>query len=251
MKTAIMSDVGRVRSVNEDSSLVDSDVNGFTLAIVADGMGGHQAGDIASQTAVESVRKAMQALQPGMSDEQCKAVLLAAIAEANQIVYDLSSSQELYSGMGTTLVVALAAEEWVIIGHIGDSRAYKYHDGQLDQLTDDHSLVNELVKSGQILPEEAFNHPRRNVVTRALGTEQIAEADILEDHWQQDEVVLMCSDGLSSLISHQEILQILNSPQDLQAKAKSLIDRALAAGGDDNITVILLANDQTERDEEG
>jgi serine/threonine protein phosphatase PrpC len=240
-------DIGRIRLVNEDRSVVQNDLNGFVLAIVADGMGGHQAGDIASQMAIEVIQEQLQTLDKDMSIDLCKAALQSAIEKANQTVYEFAAGREQFHGMGTTVVAILANEDFLAIGHIGDSRAYLVHKERIGQLTEDHSLVTELLRSGQISAEEALHHPRRNVLTRALGTDAKVEVDVGHFLWQQGDIVLMCSDGLSGQLDSQALLFILNNDHDLHWKADQLVAEALRAGGDDNITVILLANEPVRR----
>lgn len=242
VKTANQTDVGRVRMVNEDRSVVQEDLNGFVLAIVADGMGGHQAGDVASQMAVDIIQNKLQAIPPGAPVEERKKRVQEAIELANENIFNFASQRENYYGMGTTVVTVLADEHSVVIGHIGDSRAYKFNNGQIEQLTEDHSLVNELVKNGQITREEATHHPRRNVLTRALGTESTIEVDIQDLPWKNGELLLICSDGLSSLVSNEQLLALVNGTGALDDKAKQLVNEALEAGGDDNITVVLVSN---------
>ncbi|WP_248926445.1 Stp1/IreP family PP2C-type Ser/Thr phosphatase [Paenibacillus hamazuiensis] len=243
MKMAVKTDIGRVRMVNEDRAVVLEDVGGFTLAIVADGMGGHQAGDIASQMAIEQIQLHLQSIHTGMSREECKDAVKYAIETANENIYEFASQRENYHGMGTTVVVAAAALDHIVIGHIGDSRAYRINPGLIEQLTEDHSLVNELVKSGQISREEASHHPRRNVLTRALGTEPTIEVDVQEIEWVEGEFLLICSDGLSSLVSKDDLIDTVLSEGTLDEKADRLVQRALDAGGDDNVTVILVKNE--------
>ncbi|HEX7058181.1 MAG TPA: Stp1/IreP family PP2C-type Ser/Thr phosphatase [Bacilli bacterium] len=251
MKTASKSDTGLVRLVNEDRAVVQHDLHGFTLAIVADGMGGHQAGDIASQLAIETVQSELQHIDSGLGLSACAAELAAAVRTANRKVFDLASSEDLYQGMGTTIVAALATSEIIIVAHIGDSRAYLFSADQVTQLTEDHSLVNELVKSGQISPEEANSHPRKNVLTRALGTEENVEVEISQHKWKKGDIVLMCSDGLSNLVDEETIKSAVYAEADLEQKASRLVASALEAGGDDNITVVLLENDESGRNGEG
>jgi serine/threonine protein phosphatase PrpC len=241
-------DIGRVRLVNEDRSAIQLELNGLSLAIVADGMGGHQAGDVASAMAIEKIQASLQTIRSDMSIDECKKKLRQAIEKANEIIYDFASHRENYHGMGTTVVVTIASQELLLIGHIGDSRAYKINDESIVQLTEDHSLVNELVKSGQITAEEASQHPRRNVVLRALGTEPGIEVDIYEYPWQPGEIVLLCTDGLSGLLEDTTIWNIVKAETNLEAAAQMLIHNALDAGGDDNVTVILLKHDhETEQ----
>ncbi|MCG7213803.1 Stp1/IreP family PP2C-type Ser/Thr phosphatase [Paenibacillus mucilaginosus] len=243
LRLCYLSDIGRVRTVNEDRAVVKEDLNGWSLAIVADGMGGHQAGDIASQMAVELIQVGIQFLDAGVSSEERQRQLKSAIEVANEKVFEFASQREHYHGMGTTVVAALASPDRAVIAHIGDSRAYRIGGGRIEQLTEDHSLVNELVKSGQISREEASHHPRRNVLTRALGTEPTIEVDVQEVSWQKGDLLLLCSDGLCGLVDDERILEAASGPEELEEKARRLIKEALDAGGDDNVTVVLVAND--------
>lgn len=246
MRTAQKTDIGRTRVVNEDRAVIVNGAGGITIAIVADGMGGHRAGDTASQITIETLQSELQQLDGGMSGTECEEIIKLAIAKANDKVYQAAMSDEQLHGMGTTVVLSIATEEELRIAHIGDSRAYKVSEGGIVQLTDDHSLVNELVKSGQISAEDALHHPRRNVLTRALGTEKWVLPDIQRFDWQQHDMLLLCSDGLSSHVEPDQINRILCGDADLDKKADDLIQLALEAGGEDNITVILLANDQED-----
>jgi serine/threonine protein phosphatase PrpC len=241
--TANRSDIGRVRQVNEDYSWVSQFNNGVTLAIVADGMGGHKAGDVASQKAVDAFRSTVEhgAAKPDLSLQEGKMLIRQAISSANEAVYDLASRNEQYSNMGTTIVAALVKSDNAIIGYVGDSRAYKIAEGDITQLTVDHTLVNELVKSGQLSAEEAAHHPRRNVLTRAVGTDSHVDIDIQTVDLLQGDVLLLCSDGLTNMVTDQQMLEtVMNEHLELDAKAEHLISLALHAGGDDNITIVLL-----------
>lgn len=243
MLTANRSDIGRVRQVNEDQSWVSQLNNGVTLAIVADGMGGHQAGDVASQKAVDAFRSMLEqsAAKADLSLQEGKMLIRQAISQANEAVFELASRNERYHNMGTTIVAALVKQDNAIIGHVGDSRAYKITDGVITQITNDHTLVNELVKSGQLSAEEAAHHPRRNVLTRAVGTDSQVDIEVQTVEWSSHDVLLLCSDGLSNMVSDQQMLQTVSMEQlELEAKADHLIQLALHAGGDDNITVVLL-----------
>lgn len=243
MKAVYKSDIGYVRSVNEDRAVVQNDVGGLALAIVADGMGGHQAGEIASQMAIETIQEKLQTIHSGIGPEECERLLGEAIVGANVAIYEYASQITHLHGMGTTVVAALASEEWLLIAHIGDSRAYLIKGGDIAQLTEDHSLVNELLRSGQITKEEADRHPRRNVLTRALGTDMDTGVDIHRYPWSVGDVLLLCSDGLSALVDTGTIREVIDGGRELQDRADELVARALAAGGDDNVTVVLLEND--------
>lgn len=251
MKMVSRTDIGKVRMVNEDRATISHNVNGLSVAIVADGMGGHQAGDIASQMAIEMIESQLQSIHWGMPVEECKQALRQAIERANEKIYEFASQGENYHGMGTTVVVVIASQELLIIANIGDSRAYKIDNDSIAQLTEDHSLVYELVKIGQITLEEANQHPRRNWVTRALGTEPEVEVDLFDYSWRPGDIILVCTDGLSSLVDSAAIRQIIKSAESLETAASSLIQKALDAGGDDNVTVVLLAHDQDSDEEKG
>ncbi|SFS61434.1 Stp1/IreP family PP2C-type Ser/Thr phosphatase [Paenibacillus sp. BC26] len=241
MKIAYRSDVGRIRSINEDTAWSDSYEFGLTVAIVADGMGGHKAGEVASQLAVDTFREALQGVSAALSLEERKLLMSQAILQANEVVFDMASNNEQFHNMGTTVVAALIQDDNGVIGHIGDSRVYKWREGVLTQLTEDHTLVQELVKSGQITLEEAAVHPRRNVITRALGTDEEVEVDIICTSWRAGDLLMLCSDGLTTMASTSAIIETLGQDDlNLDQKADRLVQLALEAGGDDNITVVLL-----------
>ncbi|MGC9973912.1 MAG: Stp1/IreP family PP2C-type Ser/Thr phosphatase [Gaiellaceae bacterium] len=222
-------DTGRRRRRNEDAFVCEP-----PLFAIADGMGGAQAGEVASRLAAESLRESEQ----GELSSLEQAVEL--IQEANRRVYAYSSENASARGMGTTMTVALVDGDRVTIGHVGDSRAYLFRDDQLTQLTQDHSLVAELVRSGRLTPEEAETHPRRSVITRALGTDSEVEVDVFSLRAQERDLFLLCSDGLTSMVTDTAIERILAGARaDLDDAAKKLIAAANHAGGEDNITVVL------------
>ena len=221
-------DVGRQRSANEDSLVVDP-----PLFAVADGMGGAKAGEVASAVAVEAVEGATE------SGEPAEAQLANIVRQANRRIYDLAVADESRRGMGTTLTLAKVHGDEVSLAHVGDSRAYRLRDGQLEQLTRDHSLVAELERSGQITPEAAEHHPQRSIITRALGPEPDVEVDTYTLAGREGDVFLICSDGLTSMISDDEVGSILRSAGSLDGAADELVRAANQSGGKDNITVIL------------
>jgi PPM family protein phosphatase len=226
-------DPGRRRRRNEDAYVCQP-----PLFAIADGMGGAQAGEVASGLAAAVLEEA-KGDAGGQHGEDRVAAL---IQEANRRVYARSNEDAATSGMGTTMTVALvdAAEGTIAFGHVGDSRAYRVREGALEQLTDDHSLVGELVRSGRISPEEAESHPQRAVITRALGTEPDVDVDTFTVEAEPDDVYLLCSDGLTDMVSADEILALLERGDgDLEGAARGLVDAANAGGGDDNITVVL------------
>jgi serine/threonine protein phosphatase PrpC len=199
------------------------------LFAVADGMGGARAGEIASRLAAAAVR-----------EEEAERVDVAElIREANRRIFERSRDDASASGMGTTMTVALVEAGQVTIGHVGDSRAYRLRDNALEQLTEDHSLVAELVRSGKLSPEEAETHPQRSVITRALGTEPDVDADTFTVEAQPGDVFLLCSDGLTTMVEDDHIVDVVNRHRgDLERAAKELIVDANRSGGDDNVTVV-------------
>jgi PPM family protein phosphatase len=221
-------DVGRQRSANEDSLVVRP-----PLFAVADGMGGAKAGEVASAVAVDAVEAAKE------SSEPAEAQLANIVREANRRIYDLAVADESRRGMGTTLTLAKLHGDEVSLAHVGDSRAYRLRAGELTQLTRDHSLVAELERSGQITPEAAENHPQRSIITRALGPEPDVEVDTYTLTGREGDLFLICSDGLTSMVSDDEVASILRSAGSLDEAADELVRAANQSGGKDNITVIL------------
>jgi len=221
-------DTGRKRRRNEDAYVVEP-----LLFAIADGMGGAQAGELASSLAAGAVREDEAAAGSG---ERRVAEL---IQEANRRVYERSSQDAAASGMGTTMTVAFVGDANVAFGHVGDSRAYLIRDGKLEQLTEDHSLVAELVRSGKLSPEEAETHPQRSVITRALGTDPDVDVDTFSIETAPGDLFMLCSDGLTSMVEDDVILQTIEKNRDnLQTAAKALIRAANKGGGEDNITVV-------------
>lgn len=241
IRTVHASDVGRVRSVNEDSVWIGATRHGYTLGIIADGMGGHQAGETASRLALETIRNELDGLQPDVTDEGLGDALSAAILKANSTVFKMASEDEKYHNMGTTVVAVLLNGSSGCIGHIGDSRAYLIKDSEAVQLTEDHTLVNELFKNGQISVEELDNHPRRNVLIRALGTDAEVVADMSSVTLLPGEILLLCSDGLSNFVTDEHLGKVAGIQEiSLEERADRLLQLALLAGGGDNISVALL-----------
>jgi serine/threonine protein phosphatase PrpC len=223
------SDTGRQRRANEDSLLARA-----PLFVVADGMGGAQAGEVASQIAVE-------VFEPGLPETAHPELELAELARAaNARIHELSHANAEQAGMGTTLTAVYVGEQEVAIAHVGDSRAYCLRDGQLLRLTDDHSLVDELMRQGRLTPEEAVEHPQRSVITRALGPEGIVDVDTRSFRARAGDVYLLCSDGLTTMLSEQQIAAALLAHPRLRDAGEALIAAANQAGGRDNITVVLI-----------
>jgi PPM family protein phosphatase len=229
LRSAGLTDPGRRRRHNEDAFVCEP-----PLFAIADGMGGAQAGELASRLAAATVGRAETTERSGRER------VVALIEAANRSVYERASGDQSVSGMGTTMTVALVEEDQVWVGHVGDSRAYLLRDGVLEQITEDHSLVAELVRSGRLTPDEAGQHPHRSVITRALGTDADVAVDAIAVPTQPGDVFMLCSDGLSSMVDDAAILQQLERHRDdLDAATRSLIDSANDAGGEDNITVVL------------
>lgn len=227
-------DKGIVRAVNEDSYCV---YNGkFTYMAVADGMGGHKAGKDASQCAVEKVQEALSPKELN-SSENIVELLTKCVDKANSFIYKKSMQSNEFSGMGTTLVVFYAEDNKAYILNVGDSRAYLIRGGEISQITRDHSVVQELYESGKILHDEMRTHPNKNLITRALGTAPDVNCDVFELDLQKDDLVLLCSDGLTNMVDDNEILKTYLSSCDTDSFVNELIKKANEAGGRDNITV--------------
>jgi PPM family protein phosphatase len=222
-------DTGRQRRNNEDAYFARS-----PLFAVADGMGGAQAGEVASHLAVEVLE---QGLPDG--DGSIEERLRARVQEANARINSLSRSDDRRAGMGTTLTVAYVGEDELTVAHVGDSRLYRLRDGTFERLTDDHSLVEELVRRGKLTPQEADDHPQRSIVTRALGPEEAVEADSFTWPARDGDVYLVCSDGLTSMVDEATVGEIVSGSPTLADAGRTLIDAANEAGGRDNITVVL------------
>jgi protein phosphatase len=220
-------DTGHKRRRNEDSYVCEP-----PLFAVADGMGGHQAGEVASRLAAAALR---EDVEPAGGAERVEAL----IREANRRIWQQATEDVTASGMGTTVTVALVEGDTVTIGHVGDSRAYRLRGGQIEQLTDDHSLAGELERSGKLSAEEARMHPQRSVITRALGTEPEVEIDTFTVEGRPGDVYLLCSDGLSSMVDDASILAVVEgSRENLNVAARELVRAANRSGGEDNITVV-------------
>jgi protein phosphatase len=220
-------DTGQVREGNEDSYLVDRRLELFA---VADGMGGHRAGEIASATALEGLREAVREGTP----------VADAVGRANTAVWDKAAADTELAGMGTTLTAAIVDGGTLTIAHVGDSRAYLLRGDRIERLTTDHSLVEELIRDGRLTEDQAAVHPQRSIITRALGVDSSVEVDVYSLVLEGGDRVILCSDGLTSMVRAAGIAEILRAEADPTAAANALVDAANAAGGDDNITVVVL-----------
>lgn len=251
LRAAARTDPGRMRGSNEDDTLLaeledDQGTARVGVYAVADGMGGHEKGEVASRLAVKAVLDALQShpffkegahLADQVADDAVLDVLRAAVAAANRAVYRHKVEQN--TDMGTTIVLVLATSSAAYVANVGDSRAYLIRDGQIRQVTEDHSLVERMVASGQITEAEARLHPQRNVITRSLGADPTVEADLFVERLRPGDRVLLCSDGLSGMLSDAAIAQIASSEPDLDRACRLLVRAANDAGGKDNISVVL------------
>ena len=241
-----LSDVGQRRDHNEDAIASDAEIG---LVVLADGMGGYKAGEVASEiailTIVAELKEAMAGMEPGQTDAatgmQAESHLVSdAVARANESIYSVSQSQPQCAGMGTTLVVGLFTNNKFLVGHIGDSRMYRLRGGELTQMTEDHSLLQEQINSGLITPEQAKLSNNKNLVTRALGIDPTVELELHEYDVQEGDLYLLCSDGLSDLVEDKDIhLTLTELSANLELAAHQLVQMANDNGGKDNISVIL------------
>ena len=232
MKVYALTDIGLMRALNEDACYVPAE--GERFCAVADGMGGHNAGEVASAMAVEVFSRQMR----GVENIDAEA-LRSAVVDANEAVFRKSLENASMSGMGTTFSALAELEDGVAIAHVGDSRVYLIRDGRITQVTTDHTLVESMVRQGMITAREARVHPQRNMITRALGTEPEVDVDLIELERMPDDVFFLCSDGLSGYVEDEDILRILNGEGRWEEKLYELVDMALDAGGSDNITVMV------------
>lgn len=238
MEIAVKTDVGKVRHINEDavSFLQYDDTKAYV--IVADGMGGHKGGKLASQGSIDRIRGyfAGRALQAAASTE-IPSILKDCLDYVNESLYLKSLEDATLVGMGTTVVLCVITENSLSVANVGDSRLYLLRDGILRQLTKDHSLVQQLVDAGSITPEEAQHHNKKNIITRAIGSEPTVEVDTYTETIQKEDLILLCSDGLSNLVPEREMIGILQQEPVLQDSVDRLVEMANSYGGFDNITV--------------
>lgn len=226
----VKTDVGRVREGNEDSYYVEA-----PLFVVADGMGGHLAGDVASATAVEIIQSKRS--EANAEDPES---LASIVREANSAIWSRATDDPALRGMGTTCTLLLLEGPTGHIAHVGDSRAYLFRNGELSQVSEDHTLVGRMVREGKLQADEAERHPQRSIITRALGVDEEVEVDLLSIEVTDGDRILLCSDGLSSMIRSDQIKEVLAAEEDAQTTADSLVDAANEAGGEDNITVVII-----------
>ncbi|MGX6978450.1 Stp1/IreP family PP2C-type Ser/Thr phosphatase [Vagococcus elongatus] len=239
MKIEFQTDVGKRRTTNQDSVGIFYNQEQIRLAIVADGMGGHQAGDIASQLTVSDLGNIWR--ETSMTDqEEVIRWLLENIQRLNEKIFEEGQVNPRQTGMGTTIVAAVLLGTTVVLANVGDSRSYLIRQETIKQVTEDHSLVNELVKTGEITEEMALTHPRKNVLVRSLGIPGTVEIDVTSFELLEGDRLLLCTDGLSNMVSDDTILAIVSQADDIKQAVDTLIKQANEAGGRDNITVLLV-----------
>jgi protein phosphatase len=239
MRATALSDVGQRRAANEDRYALAADLG---LYLVADGMGGHTAGQVAAELAAQAAVDALRTLVDASASLAEK--LRYAVAAANREIFATARAKPALQGMGTTLVALLVGEERIALAHVGDSRAYLIRGGRIRQLTDDHSLVAELVRRREITARAARGHPHRHVLTRALGVRRSVEPDLAELTPAAGDTFVLCSDGLTGHVGDEEIAETVLAADDLEAGCDRLIDLANSRGGEDNITVLLLRREK-------
>lgn len=243
MKGQFMTDQGRVRNHNEDAGGVFLNHANQYLSVIADGMGGHQAGDVASQMASSIIEKEWLKIDEINNPEEAEQWLETIIHQVNNQIYEKSISHKECQGMGTTVVMTICTSDFITIAHVGDSRCYMINEKGFGQITEDHSLVNELVRSGQITHEDAEHHPRKNVILKAIGTEEIINTDIRTISWEIGNMILLCSDGLSDKVSGSELQAFMKNDESMENTAKGLIALANERGGEDNISLVIVCHD--------
>lgn len=238
MRIGAMTDIGRYRKLNEDSYFIYRNEL-LVGGMVADGMGGHNAGEVASKMAAELIKSGiMDGFLPDMDYVEFSELVRRVFLSVNEEIYRKSRVSRNTTGMGTTATAAFAFKGKLITANVGDSRVYSIKDGIIKQLTRDHSYVEELVKLGEISPENAKNHPQRNYITRALGTEEFVKTDILINDYN-GEIIVICSDGLTNLVSDEQIARTVMNNEDFDTAAKELVKLANQKGGADNITCVV------------
>lgn len=240
MKAFAKSDVGKVREMNQDSFYASKPTDEIQLYILADGMGGYNGGEIASKIAVKSAKSYISSNFTSIEHDRegIMNLIKNAIEYANMVVYEKSKQAEELEGMGTTIDVCIIYGGKVYIGHVGDSRVYRKRKEFFRKLTTDHSYVQQLVADGTITTEEAYNHPKKNMLTKALGCTAFVEPDVIVKGYLRDDIILMCSDGLTNMVKDDEISKILSENQ--EKAYKILVNKANANGGYDNVTVITI-----------
>lgn len=235
------SDVGKVRAINQDAYFYIEDKK-VPIFIIADGMGGHKAGEIASNLAISTIVSYYEDnLEKIINEEMFVPQFInESIEKANEKIVEESKVEKEFNGMGTTITMCLIVNGELYVGHVGDSRAYLLRDKELIQLTQDHSLVGELLRTGSITKKEAMNHPKRNVITRALGADLKLSVDIINRELNSDDKIILCTDGLTNMVSEERILETIKTDEDIVGSCSKLVNIANELGGIDNTTIMLI-----------
>ncbi|WP_242842144.1 Stp1/IreP family PP2C-type Ser/Thr phosphatase [Ruminiclostridium cellobioparum] len=238
LKYGIRTDRGLKRQLNEDNCNVLVGYPGIPACfVIADGMGGHKCGEVASKQAVDSVCNLL--LKADWEKENISEMLSDIIVKVNDEIYNFSLLDEATQGMGTTLIITVLKNRKLYIGHVGDSRVYIIRENSIEKVTWDHSFIEELVKNGSITRDEAVNHPKRNLITRAVGYELGLQVDTYEIDLKDNDIILLCTDGLTNMLTEEEILDIIKNNEEPQDACDTLIQKANNNGGEDNTTVIV------------
>jgi len=245
IKGFFKTDKGQVRKLNEDYGGIIFNKSNQYMAVIADGMGGHQAGEIASKLAYDHLHTMWSSQEKLKTANESEKWLLNAIIETNKRIYKYANQNEECNGMGTTIVVAIVTDEFITVGHVGDSRGYLLNETGFKQITEDHSLVNELIKSGEVNENDAFKHPQKHVLLKALGTEKEITPTIKTINWEKGNRLLLCSDGLSNKLSNEELAKTVKTINTEKAIKNQLIDLANTRGGEDNITIALIIKESS------
>ncbi len=244
MQFSVRTDIGKKRIFNEDQAAVFVLENGYVLAVIADGMGGHRSGDVASSMAVTLMGEHFNELGTALpqSAETWSAWLNTIVRKVNQLIFEKAQSSSEHEGMGTTLEAAVIADDMCYIAHVGDSRVYSINEESITQITKDHSYVNALLASGEITEEEAEVHPQRNWIMRAVGSERDIDPDFYHLPFVKGDYLLLCTDGLSNKVEAAKMRELIVTERSLDEKVIELIDLANERGGEDNITAVLLSS---------
>ncbi len=245
MKAYYITDTGKVRTHNEDSVMIVQNLSGEYLMVVADGMGGHKAGEVASSIVVNGLTEKFKKLETIGEKQDAVNWIRKNANELNEAIFKYTDEFEESKGMGTTLVLAIVTNNYILFGNVGDSSGFVMKKGVLYKVTKDHTLVNLLVETGELTPEEAENHPRKNVLMRALGANNPIDVDIFDVDMGSD-AILLCSDGLTNMLTNAQIEKVLNSDLSLEERIVKLIRKSNLRGGTDNVSIAYLEKESGE-----
>ncbi len=245
MKAYYVSDTGKVRTHNEDSVMIVNDLSGEYLMVVADGMGGHKAGEVASSIVVNGLTDKFKKLESIGEKQNAVNWIRENVSSLNDAIFKYTDEFKESKGMGTTLVLAIVTDDYILFGNVGDSSGFVMKKGGLYKVTKDHTLVNLLVETGELTKEEALNHPRKNVLMRALGANNPIDVDIFDVERECD-AILLCSDGLTNMLNASQIEKVLNSDLSLEEKVVKLIRKSNLRGGTDNVSIACLEKESGE-----